>query len=264
MPFPEKKRIIFKKNPIDSVVCQLRFPPILKIDSEIPAKFQDIIRERFPNYSETTNLNINVETNLQSPIPHSLLQKINHQNNFKNYEFKSDDGIWKVNLTRTFIALTTNKYEKWEKFTEVLNIPLQALIKTYSPSYFTRIGLRYIDVIKRSDLGLSEYKWRDLLNPSLIGLLADNHIGDSVTNLESTNEIKLLDNESHLRLNTKFVKENDNPEIFYMIDSDFYNENKISDENVFEKLNFLNSNSTKLIQWCINSKLLTALEPSSL
>ena len=47
MPFPDAKRIIFRKNPLTEVVCQLRFPPILKIDAEVPANFQEAIRTEF-------------------------------------------------------------------------------------------------------------------------------------------------------------------------------------------------------------------------
>ena len=48
MPFPEATRVIYHKNPLTDVICQLRFPPILKIDSEIPSLFQDTIREQYP------------------------------------------------------------------------------------------------------------------------------------------------------------------------------------------------------------------------
>ena len=52
MPFPEKQRVIYKKNPLNKVICQFRFPPILRIDSEIPSSFQDSIRSDFPLYQE--------------------------------------------------------------------------------------------------------------------------------------------------------------------------------------------------------------------
>ena len=45
MPFPVTKRIIYKKNPLVEVICQLRFPPILSIDTEIPARFQGAIKK---------------------------------------------------------------------------------------------------------------------------------------------------------------------------------------------------------------------------
>jgi hypothetical protein len=44
-PFPESERIIYAKNPLESVICQLRFPAILKISSEPPVEFQETLRK---------------------------------------------------------------------------------------------------------------------------------------------------------------------------------------------------------------------------
>ena len=52
MDFPESDRVIYRKNPLAEVAVQLRFPTILKIDSESPAAFQDIIRSDYPRYSQ--------------------------------------------------------------------------------------------------------------------------------------------------------------------------------------------------------------------
>ena len=52
MPFPETERVIYEKNPLNKVICQLRYPPILRIDSEVPSKFQDAIIDNFPLYNE--------------------------------------------------------------------------------------------------------------------------------------------------------------------------------------------------------------------
>jgi hypothetical protein len=46
--FPDSARVIYGKAPLTGVVCQLRFPPILRIESAPPADFQDRIREQFP------------------------------------------------------------------------------------------------------------------------------------------------------------------------------------------------------------------------
>ena len=43
-------RCIYDKNPLAEVICQLRFPEILSIQTDIPAKFQDAIRKDFPKY----------------------------------------------------------------------------------------------------------------------------------------------------------------------------------------------------------------------
>ena len=47
MAFPEVERVIYERNPLDEVICQLRFPAILKID-EPPIAFQEQIRTRYP------------------------------------------------------------------------------------------------------------------------------------------------------------------------------------------------------------------------
>lgn len=44
MLFPPTQRVIYHKNPLVEVVCQLRFPTILKIDAEIPVAFQEAVR----------------------------------------------------------------------------------------------------------------------------------------------------------------------------------------------------------------------------
>ena len=69
MPFPEAKRIIYRKNPLDQVICQLRFPPILKIDAEVPAKFQDRIRGDFPNLSDSLEIKVEVPHGVKAEIP---------------------------------------------------------------------------------------------------------------------------------------------------------------------------------------------------
>ena len=52
MTFPEVERIIYDNNPLDRVICQIRFPPILRIESELPTNFQEQIRRDFPEYEE--------------------------------------------------------------------------------------------------------------------------------------------------------------------------------------------------------------------
>ncbi len=54
MPFPEVQRVIYRKNPLEQVICQFRFPAILRIDTETPADFQERIRNDFPQFAEQT------------------------------------------------------------------------------------------------------------------------------------------------------------------------------------------------------------------
>ena len=264
MPFPEVRRVIFRKNPLDKVICQLRFPPILRIDSEIPSDFQDKVRKDFPNYSEVLEeVMVEIQSGKGSVPPDSLKQLIQSSQN-KNYEFSSEDGFWKINLTRTFLALTSSKYERWEQFKERLQLPLQTLIDTYAPAYFSRVGLRYIDVIKRSNLGLEATDWNELLKPPILGVLASPDIGKQVRAFENKHDVGLSDQESAVRIITRFVESANTGELCYMIDNDFSNSNKTPIDAVLEKLDFLNSRGSRLFQWCITEKLHNAMEPQLL
>jgi len=261
MPFPEVKRVIYKKNPLDRVICQLRFPPILKIDAEIPAEFQDKVRTEFPNYSEKTEFKIEPSPRIKGQIPVELLSQVLQSTSTKNYEFSSEDGQWKINLTRTFIALTAHKYERWENFKKKLEIPLTALNEIYSPVHFSRIGLRYMDVIQRSTLGLDGVSWTELLQPHILGFLGSPEISEFVKNLESAYEIALSDKESTVRMVTRLVEDEDKSEICYMIDSDFFNSKKMSINDTISKLDYFNRRASRLIQWCITERLHKSMEP---
>src|SRR4051794_35988880 len=50
MAFPDAPRVLYEINPLDEVVCQLKFPPVLRIDAEMPVGFQEAIRAQFPLY----------------------------------------------------------------------------------------------------------------------------------------------------------------------------------------------------------------------
>src|SRR5262245_21970271 len=46
--FPPSERVIYGKAPLSQVICQVRYPQILRIDSQPPADFQERIRRIFP------------------------------------------------------------------------------------------------------------------------------------------------------------------------------------------------------------------------
>ncbi|MCL4262230.1 MAG: TIGR04255 family protein [Anaerolineae bacterium] len=261
MPFPNKPRVIYDKNPLDQVICQLRFPPVLRIDSEIPASFQDRIRAEFSNFSEKAEIRLEMPGEMKEVVPPEILRRLLQSTPRKNYEFSSEDGLWKLNLTRSFIALTASRYERWESFKEKLQLPLQALIDIYAPTYFSRIGLRYIDVIRPSQLNLQNYSWIDLLQPYILGMLASPDVGEHIRSFESRHDVDLADGESKVRIVTRFVTVEDNNELCYMIDSDFFNTNKTEITDTLDKLDFFSLRGTRLFQWCITEQLHDAMEP---
>ena len=84
----QEQRCVYHINPLAEVICQLRFPEILSIQTNIPADFQEAIRHLFPKYSVRSE-----------PLPGNMPPS-------NNYQFLSADGIWRVNLTRKLISLS--------------------------------------------------------------------------------------------------------------------------------------------------------------
>lgn len=263
MPFPKVDRVLFNKNPLERVICQIRFPPILRIDSEIPSGFQEKIRECFPLYRENTEIIQEFPISIGQGISQQINQEIKKPISSKVHYFSTDDGICNVNLTRTFLSLTTTKYRRWEEFEKNLQIPIKALIETYSPPFFTRIGLRYIDIFDRSKLNLQNVPWNELLTPYFLGLLSS-PIEDDLRSSEGKYEINLEDKESLLRVITTFVTKLGTNEKCYLVDGDFYYPKKCEIDSYSLRLEFLHDQAIRLIRFIITNKLHDAMEPMNL
>lgn len=262
MPFPDSPRVIYGKNPLIEVICALSFPAVLRIDSEIPAKYQERLKEIYPIFSE--NQGSDITLNLAPEI--AQLIGSNQSLPFRNravYSFVSADKQWKVTLSRESLSLSTRKYERWEDFKEHLREPLNALMEEYQPTFFSRVGLRYQDLIQKSKLGLTESSWGQLLEPHLAGELSSPEIAQDILTCVNQLVLALDDRESRVLLNHGFANNQDN-EICYLIDSDFFTEERTETTNVIQKLDYFNRQSGRLFRWCISEKLHDALNPKLL
>jgi uncharacterized protein (TIGR04255 family) len=263
MSFPDVQKVFFKNNPLDQVICQLKFPPILRIDAGIPDDFQEEIRTDFPSYSKSNAINIIIPPDFAGGVPVNIIGQMVQSADALNHEFGSEDGSWKINLVRDFVALTTTQYGHWHEFREKFTIPLNALKKIYSPPYFLRVGLRYINIIKRSKVGLSDVPWSKLLQPHITGLLGTNEIGADVKNFETRHEVGLGNDNSAVQIRTNFVQPINDQEICFQIDSDFFLMQKVSSGSEMDILEKFHENAARLIQWCISPILRDAMEPQA-
>ena len=162
----QDERCIYRKNQLAEVVCQLRFPTILSVGAREPVDFQDSIRQIFPRYTQR-----------QDQLPPKMVQtpgqqpRLEPQKPVVNHQFMTADGSYRINLSQNFIALTCGKYTCWEDFARMMDRPLASFIELYQPSYFERVGLRYLNAISRRDLDLEDQLWKDLMEPQYLGLL---------------------------------------------------------------------------------------------
>ena len=250
MVFPESPRVIYRDNPLEEVVCQVRFPAILKI-TETPIDFQERIRDRFPLLEQRPAID------LPPDIP-SEMAKIMASRIGNVAHFLSRDKVWDAALYRDFLALSCKTYVKWEEFREWFQVPFHALCDIYSPAFYTRIGLRYRNVIHKTKLSLGDAAWSDLLDPHVCGELASPDIAGAVEYASRELLIKLSDKQK-VRLMHGTSEDRDS----YGIDADFFNDSETEVANVEPELNAFNRESGRLFRWAISQKLHDAMGPAT-
>lgn len=256
MTFPDAPRVHYEINPLDEVICQLRFPAILKIEVELPSIFQEKIRKYYPYYSVKSTIQ------LPSVIPPELAAMMSGGNNPKlAHEFISVDGNWKLNVTREFIALTCQKYERWEDFKGYLKIGTDALEEVYAPSFYTRLGLRYRDTIKRSKLGISDKSWGTLLEANIAGALASYPTCNEIQHIAHELLVKLPRESSYIQVQHGLNRDSLDDEHTYIIDADLYTDKQTEIIDAVSNLDFLNTQARLFFRWCITKELHDAMRP---
>ena len=262
MLFGDAPRVKYHKQPLTEVVCQLRFPRILKIDSGLPEKFQDAIRTHYPLFQERQEQSSIQIPNEFQEVMQPLLDEFNQSTRL--FDFISEDEKWKITLTSSFIALSTHDYTKWEIFKEKLQSPLSALAEIYQPNFFTRAGLRYVDVIQKDKLDLGAETWSALLNPLLLGELGDSKIGDRVREAQRISVIELDIPDEFVRLQHGIGRDNSTQKPVYVIDSDFSTTKRITYNDWESVLDRFNRYSRNVFRWVISDQLHSAMEPESI
>jgi uncharacterized protein (TIGR04255 family) len=240
-------------------ICQVRLPPILRIDTDVPARFQDLIRDEFPLVTEE---NVGLPPELPAEVSQLLRAALTSQAQRKTWRFGSADGGWSVALNRDFLALSTDAYTRWEVFRQRLVVLLESLKAEYRPAFYTRLGLRYQNVIARSDLGLVGVPWSRLIEPHVAGPMGAPAIAEEIQEATSRILFRLPHDQGsvNLRHGTGTREHDDEP--IYLIDADFFSEDKAEVDNVFPRLDCFNQLATRLFRWCISDELHTAMGPT--
>ena len=229
MLYSENPRVRYDKPQLAEVICQLRFPAILSIGAREPVDFQEAVRGMFI----------------------------------------SADGHWKLNLTSSFISLSTVAYPGWESFGKQFDLPLVHFIRIYKPAFFERIGLRYVNIFSRRALELEGEPWRELIAAPYLGVLAEEDVDersarkcsvDVELNLDSTCRAKIHAGPGMVKQNAPNAPQD--PEVKFILDLDLFMGGQIDPRMAAGGLETLHGHSTPLFQGAITDKLHSALEPA--
>ncbi len=257
--FSQESRCIYEKNQLIEVICQLRFPDILKIEAQEPYAFQDAIRGEYPQYAKKVE---------QLP-PQQAGGKLTPQGTVNNYQFISADSQWKVSLTKSFIALSTHGYTRWEEFAKRLDRILAAFIQAYQPAYFSRVGLRYINAFRKAELGLENAQWRELILPGYLGLMGDDDAqeGAFLKNEQNITAAMPGGAKCNIKCGPGMLRKINNQtrqsqeEKVFMLDIDLFMEGNTPMNHAVPALNVVHGNAGSLFRGAITDTLHDAMEP---
>ena len=260
--FSTQERCVYRKNQLGEVICQLRFPEILIIGTEVPAVFQEAIRDDFPRYSSRKE----TPAPKLSGVPGNL--SLEKQEPTINYQFMSEDGVWRVNLTSRFISLACSRYTKWEEFAARLDKPLAAFIRIYKPAYFERVGLRYLNFISRNALQLADVPFSQLIEPAYLGLLSEQDMPEhTVSRCNMDAEFSIRGGcRAKIHAGIGMVQKNgqsDN-EVKFILDQDLFMAGNVPVNLSAGALETLHSQAYPIFRGAITDTLYHAMEPTSI
>lgn len=267
MPLDKFKRVRFKRSPLDGVICQLRFPTILKIDQNSPADFQALIEERFPYVDDGIDTKEPLELQFGAQeMPFSIaIGGIQQQR--RAYSFLAKDNDFIVTLARNFLSLSTQKYAGWENFCSQVDFILKAFVQIYGKKELTRVGIRYVNAISKSRLGIPESTpWSDLIRPSLLGIICDSALGRYVKGLNSTFFLKDVDSSVDMQIISGIFLKTDRSleqEVF-LIDCDTFSTGKNHTDTAMSLLNRMHANPSSFLRQSITEYLYEIMEPEEI
>jgi uncharacterized protein (TIGR04255 family) len=253
MPFPPIQRVIYEKNPLIEVSFQVRFPRFLSIESEAPSDFQKCIISQFPIYEQRQVFQFSISIGPE--------QRADMQG--KMHAFQSADRNATIMLAGDSLTVSCSRYRSWEDFIPLVTQALSAFLQTYTLPIFSRVGLRYVNVISRDELNLSDKSWSELLQPYIAG----GFLGPSLTEMDFLAKTTVctvnLSEGDRVLLRHGLVTQNETKKIAYLIDSDFYNEEQRNAglDSTIEVASRLHTNSGRLFRWCISDALHAAMDP---
>lgn len=258
MPVPHSKRVKYLNNPLEDVTCKLQFPPVLRIDAEMPIAFQERVRREYPLLQTGSSIT------LPAGVPERVAQAFQHD--FpgvprRSFAFSTSDSSWTLKLAKSEMSLSCRNYDSWESFGQRLAGPLEALVQIYEPSFYTHVCARYRNVIRRHRLGLDGVPWSSLLQSWICGPLGRDELKEEVESLQARCVMRLPGTVGRIDATYGLATEGPGKQSVFLIDTHAYNQEQTGHADVSSLLDMLSRQAGSFFRWCLTDQLHRALGP---
>ncbi len=181
---PDVSRVVLNDAPLVLALCQVRFSSMLGVtDPASLFAFQRAIQSKYPMALpvQEVHLIVGIETN-NPDIRHE-------QHRSPQWQFTDQEDNWKIVLSQDFLSLETRNYVLFDDFLARLQEALDALVQHIQPTIVTRLGLRYINEIRSSDL--HNMNWSDVIRRDLLGPVAVPELAENTTQVTAVQQLLL-------------------------------------------------------------------------
>lgn len=249
--FPRADEIRLANPPLAEVVCQVRFPPILRIAKEEPVDLQERVRRRFPQLDLEHKMRVKVPAPGSEASPEATLSP-------RIYRFKNEEEDAFISLAPDFYALTSHNYSHWSRFVEDFGLVHGAVQEIYQPSNAKRVGLRFINHLTFENTGTSSVaELFQLVRPELIAILEAKVWKDAnklVSQLTFVDEA----NDGQLTYNYGFETA-DGPKL--VLDFDYYQQGNLPLAGLLERLERYHDIIHDVFRWSVLEEALKRFGP---
>jgi len=251
--FPEVPDIRLGRSPLREVVCQVRFPTLLRIATETPVSFQERIKARFPLLKKEQNLKLEVRGPESEDIEVAPPTTV--------YRFFDREQICQATLAPDFFALSTKGYVDWLQFAEDLRTVHEVVNAEYDVPYATRIGLRYINRIDSSFTESGEFEdVYPLLRSELTAMLTTGEISSPESSAHRI--VVPIEEGDRLAFFYGLIREGSPPKPSFVLDFDVYVEaDDIGLGDLVSRCEGYHDTIYWAFRWCIADGKLEAFKP---
>lgn len=226
----------YKRNFLRQAVCEFRFPTLMELgEPRPPASFVTALRKEYPHLE------------LANEVTLGIAGGPSGSNN--THIFRSTKLTWTVSLKQSTLSIETTAYTDYAHMKERVLRVVDAASKIIDSDFFTRVGLRYVNVID-SDADPTN-GW---VNPVLVAPIRSGHFA-GIQEYAGKFQLMAPDGgcllQHGIRLKQPHLREAVQPE--YVLDIDtFRNEVALSDTGAV--LDAMHAQAFDFFDWAIGPK----------
>lgn len=229
----------YRKNFLRQSVCELRFPTLMEIgESKAPASFVSALRKKFPIYEL---------------INETLIGGNSQSSSTNVHVFRTVNGNQAISLKQHAITIEADKYPGFDVMRDLILQVVSAAIPVIDSEIFTRIGLRYVNLINCQSS--PEDGW---INPHLIAPIIHSELG-YVNDYSSRMVFSDEGGGCHFQHGIKFKPNASDDTPDYLLDIDSYTGSETPINDVARVLDALHERAHKIFEWSIADKTREAM-----